>query len=103
MTTLAAAMPASGPVPCARDADILFDLGISYSTGTGGKPVDVVEAHKCFNLAALTGHASAAEARASLAVDMTMARSPPPSAPPEAGWCAWRRLFDPKIVRARPS
>lgn len=74
MTTLAAAMPASGPVPCARDADILFDLGISYSTGTGGKPVDVVEAHKCFNLAALTGHASAAEARASLAADMTMAQ-----------------------------
>jgi len=52
-------------------ADALYDLGISYSTGTDGVAVDLVEAHKWFNLAAVSGLAAAAAARADVAVDMT--------------------------------
>ena len=37
----------------AGDVDALFELGITYSTGRGGAPVDLIEAHKWFNLAAL--------------------------------------------------
>ena len=37
------------------DVDALFELGVTYSTGRGGTPVDLVEAHKWFNLAALSG------------------------------------------------
>ena len=37
------------------DVDALFELGVTYSTGRGGMPVDLVEAHKWFNLAALVG------------------------------------------------
>jgi uncharacterized protein len=35
------------------DANALYDLGIAYSTGSGGVEVDLIEAHKWFNLAAL--------------------------------------------------
>ena len=34
------------------DVDALFELGVTYSTGRGGIAVDLVEAHKWFNLAA---------------------------------------------------
>ena len=37
------------------DADALYDLGMAYSTGSGGVDVDLIEAHKWFNLAALNG------------------------------------------------
>ena len=37
------------------DVDALYDLGVTYSTGRGGIPVDLIEAHKWFNLAALAG------------------------------------------------
>ena len=37
------------------DVDALFELGVTYSTGRGGTVVDLVEAHKWFNLAALQG------------------------------------------------
>ena len=37
------------------DIDALFELGVTYSTGRGGTAVDLVEAHKWFNLAALQG------------------------------------------------
>jgi len=49
----------------------LYDLGVAYSTGTGGVEVDFVEAHKWFNLAALNGSAQAQECRADIAEDMT--------------------------------
>ena len=35
------------------DVDALFELGVTYSTGRGGVSVDLIEAHKWFNLAAL--------------------------------------------------
>ena len=37
------------------DVDALFELGVTYSTGRGGVAVDLIEAHKWFNLAALVG------------------------------------------------
>ena len=39
----------------AGDVDALFELGVTFSTGRGGIEVDLVEAHKWFNLAALSG------------------------------------------------
>jgi uncharacterized protein len=53
------------------DVGALFDLGVAYSTGSGGIPVDLIEAHKWFNLAALNGNARAQESRAEIAEDMT--------------------------------
>lgn len=53
------------------DAHALFDLGVSYSTGSGGVAVDLIEAHKWFNLAAVSGLGPAQEARAEVAEDMT--------------------------------
>jgi TPR repeat protein len=53
------------------DVQALYDLGIAYSTGSGGIPVDLVEAHKWFNLAALNGSAPAQECRAEIADDMS--------------------------------
>jgi hypothetical protein len=52
--------------------DALFDLGICYSTGTAGVAIDLIEAHKWFNLAAVAGLGEAADARAEIAGNMTM-------------------------------
>lgn len=51
--------------------DAYFDLGVAFSTGVQGVAVDLVEAHKWFNLAAVGGHEFAASARADVADDMT--------------------------------
>ena len=53
------------------DVDALFDLGLTYSTGLGGMAVDLVEAHKWFNLAALSGCTRGQECRAEIAMEMT--------------------------------
>ncbi len=53
------------------DVEALFDLGITYSTGRGGVSVDLVEAHKWFNLAALSGSTRGQECRAEIALEMT--------------------------------
>ena len=55
----------------AGDVDALFELGVAYSTGRGGVPVDLIEAHKWFNLAALNGSEQAQECRADIAEEMT--------------------------------
>lgn len=55
----------------AGDTGAAFDLGIAYSTGTSGVPLDLIEAHKWFNLAAMAGDVAAQEARAEIAEDMT--------------------------------
>ena len=49
----------------------LYDLGVCYSTGASGVGIDLIEAHKFFNLAAVSGLGSAADARADIAEDMT--------------------------------
>ena len=53
------------------DGEALFDLGICYSTGTSGVDVDLVEAHKFFNLAAIAGLETAKTCRTDIAEDMT--------------------------------
>jgi TPR repeat protein len=62
-----------GRIAKAADGDVraLYELGIAYSTGSGGTPIDLVEAHKWFNLAALNGSAAAQECRADIAEDMS--------------------------------
>jgi TPR repeat protein len=51
--------------------DALFDLGVCYQTGTAGAGIDLIEAHKWFNLAAVAGLSEAVDARADVAEDMT--------------------------------
>ena len=53
------------------DVDALYDLGVSYSTGRGGVAVDLIEAHKWFNLAALSGDTRSQMCRAEISVEMT--------------------------------
>ncbi len=53
------------------DVDALFELGVTYSTGRGGTPVDLVEAHKWFNLAALSGCTRGQMCRAEISFEMT--------------------------------
>ncbi len=52
-------------------ASALFDLGVAYSTGSGGVEVNLVEAHKWFNLAAVGGHEEAMYCRAEISDEMT--------------------------------
>ena len=49
--------------------DIFFQLGIMVAAGSG-EPVDRVEAHKWFNLAAARGNRTAIEHRRELAAEM---------------------------------
>src|SRR5688572_4801657 len=53
------------------DAHALYELGIAYSTGTGGTEIDLIEAHKWFNLAALNGSTEAQSCRAEIADEMS--------------------------------
>ena len=47
-----------------------YDLGVAFSTGTGGVDVDLIQAHKWFNLAALKGVVEAQQCRADVAGEM---------------------------------
>ncbi len=53
------------------DGAACYDLGIVYSTGAGGVPIDLIEAHKWFNLAAVWGSEAAQQCRCDIADDMT--------------------------------
>ena len=53
------------------DVDALFELGIVFSTGRGGTQVDLIEAHKWFNLAALKGRKDAVTLRQEVAGQMS--------------------------------
>ncbi len=55
----------------AGNTNALFDLGVAYSTGSGGVNVNLVEAHKWFNLAAVNGHEEAMYCRAEISDEMT--------------------------------
>lgn len=55
----------------AGDLSAYFDLGVAYSTGSHGASIDLVEAHKWFNLAAVNGYEDAAQCRADVADEMT--------------------------------
>ena len=108
------------------DADGCFALGMIYSAGAG-VAVDLIEAHKWFNIAAMRGHADAARLRREIAEQMADAeigraqraardwlkshpQAPAPSAAPfaprlDAGSCAAiKRASSARSVRdhARP-
>ena len=53
------------------DPGALYDLGIAYSAGTDGVDIDLVQAHKWFNLAALAGNERGQECRHEISEDMT--------------------------------
>src|SRR5690242_6347915 len=55
----------------AGDVDALFELGVTYSTGRGGIMVDLIGAHKWFNLAALSGDTRSQACRADISFEMT--------------------------------
>ena len=57
------------PTPNAS-GDELFRLGLLYSTGQGGAPLDYVSAHMLFNLAAMRGSVEAKVYRKELAGEM---------------------------------
>ena len=55
----------------AGDTDACFDLGVAFSSGAHGLAIDLIEAHKWFNLAAVAGHEEAAWSRSDVAEEMT--------------------------------
>ena len=55
----------------AGDTAALFNLGVAYSTGSNGITVELIEAHKWFNIAASRGHEEAAWCRADVSDEMT--------------------------------
>lgn len=52
-----------------KDADDCFALGMTYSIGAGSA-VDLIEAHKWFNIAAVRGHGDGARLRREVAAQM---------------------------------
>lgn len=50
--------------------DELFRMGLLYSTGQGGAPMDLVSAHMLFNLAAMRGSEEAKTYRRELSAEM---------------------------------
>jgi uncharacterized protein len=53
------------------NANACYDLGVIYSSGAEGVDVDLIEAHKWFNIAALSGDDRAQGCRAEIAEEMT--------------------------------
>ena len=61
------------PLPTANaTGDELFKMGLLYSTGQGGAPLDYVSAHMLFNLAAMRGSIEAKVYRKELSQEMAM-------------------------------
>lgn len=52
------------------DADDCFGLGLNYSAGAGVS-IDLVQAHKWFNIAAMRGHRDAPQLRREIAEQMS--------------------------------
>ena len=63
--------PPEIPLPSPdASGDELFRLGLLYSTGQGGAPLDYVSAHMLFNLAAMRGSVEARVYRKELSQEM---------------------------------
>ena len=59
------------PLPTEESTgDELFKMGLLYSTGQGGAPLDYVSAHMLFNLAAMRGSVEAKVYRKELSQEM---------------------------------
>jgi hypothetical protein len=69
-TEQASGLPLPGP---GASGDELFRLGLLYSTGQGGAPLDYVSAHMLFNLAAMRGSLEAKVYRKELSLEMDQA------------------------------
>jgi len=52
------------------NGEAAFELGMAYSTGSGGVPVDLVQAHRWLNVATLCGYTPAAAWRQEIAMEM---------------------------------
>lgn len=59
-----------GTMGSTAQADILFELGMMYATGRDCE-VDLIAAHKWFNIAAIKGSSRAAELRSELSGSMS--------------------------------
>ena len=59
-----------GQIGAGAQADILFELGMMYATGRDCE-IDLVAAHKWFNIAAIKGSPRAAELRSELSGTMS--------------------------------
>lgn len=59
-----------GTMGATAQADILFELGIMYASGRDCD-IDLVAAHKWFNIAAIKGSSRAAELRSELSGSMS--------------------------------
>ena len=55
----------------AGSVEALYELGVTFSTGRGGIAVDLIEAHKWFNLAALSADTRSQACRAEISIEMT--------------------------------
>ena len=55
----------------AGNIEACFELGVAFSAGADGYPLDLIAAHKWFNIAAVGGNPRAAACRAEIADDMT--------------------------------
>mgnify|MGYP000100120564 FL=1 len=65
------AEPGGLPLPTPdMDGDALFKLGLMYSAGQGGCPLDRVSAHMIFNLAAMKGSIEARDYRREMSMEM---------------------------------
>lgn len=53
------------------NAKACYDLGVIYSTGAEGVDIDLIQAHKWFNIAAVSGDGRAQDCRAEIAEDMS--------------------------------
>ena len=53
------------------DMDACYELGMVYASGAAGIDIDLIEAHKWFNLAAVAGSETAQACRSEIAEDMT--------------------------------
>jgi TPR repeat protein len=53
------------------DLQACYDLGVAYSCGISGVEIDLIEAHKWFNLSALAGSEEGQACRAEIAEEMT--------------------------------
>jgi TPR repeat protein len=60
----------SSLAPASETPDAFFALGMMQSSGHDG-PVDLIAAHKWFNIAAARGHKDAAELRREIAAQMS--------------------------------
>ena len=63
-------IPLPGPD---TSGDELFRMGLLYSTGQGGAPLDYVSAHMLFNLAAMRGSEAAKAYRKEVSQEMDAA------------------------------